>query len=69
MKDQPFTAALRAQLKQIAGSDYCEMYWNIAQREDREVQARERLRRMYVERAAAVGMTLPGYCNRFGVKL
>lgn len=38
-------------------------------RTDRAIQAREKLRRMYAERAAAVGMSLTGYCARFGVKL
>lgn len=67
--DVCFNAALQAQLLRIAGDCDEEMWWNMSELEDRAIQAREKLRRMYAERAAAVGMTLSGYCARFGVKI
>lgn len=68
-QDVCFDAAFKAQLKRIAGDCDEEMWWNKCELEDREVRARLELRKEYVRRAAAVGMSLEGYCARFGIKL
>lgn len=64
-----FDDAFRAQLKRIAGDCEEEMWYNVRTLEDREIQARELLRKEYARRAATVGMSLEGYCTRFGIKL